>query len=72
MSQLLGWEAETDLTALPCVRVDLSVALQEAAVHTQSWGGCSMDGASGEQAQAATVSATQVFGLLRSVRVFLS
>lgn len=32
---LLGWEAETGLTALPCVRVDLSVAPQEAAVRTE-------------------------------------
>lgn len=42
---LLGWEAETGLTALPCVHVDLSVASQEAAVctelgrlHCHQWG----------------------------------
>lgn len=47
VSQLLGWEAGTDLIALSCIHIDMSVALQEAAVPTQSWGGCSMYRASG-------------------------
>lgn len=58
MSQLLGWESETDLIALSCVHVEVSVALQEAAVHTQGWGACSMYGASGAWAQTASISTT--------------
>lgn len=46
VGQLLGWEAGSDLIALFCVCVDMSVAPQEDAVCTQRWGGCSMYGAS--------------------------
>lgn len=70
--QCLAWEAESDLRALPCVCVDLSVAVQEAVVHTLTWGGYSMYRASGGQAQTARVSTSQLFGVLSSVRFFPS